>query len=500
MMQETNRNLEADGPVGNAAQPIDLLVKQVAFVLSSHRDTLDRECWLPRGWPAGRSICVASSRLGRKLDQHDHWFDAIRTLAVQLNPETSYLVTSAGTTSDQVVRRIAQLFGIPLLELIYLESAPTERWKRKILAESCESASQHFRCFVWAATSRSNLDSQPVLERSKAAPTKTKNNQKKLRSVVAVDDDLIGLADEVYLLSVRPRGNVHRAAIARLQGNSMVLANGSELARRRTWLLIEKSLSSKKVERELLDAGALAWWLYYDDEPNLTSLLSATEAKLSETELAPSKSFASSISAPVLELNEIDSDNFLIHWTRRRNGPWPGQSFEEYLDDLIFQTGRRQHHEIATLRRIVAMGRIEATRRLTRVAHPVVCFADINLGELDSKQIFRSHLGRWDFLPYGIAIERKSLRRCGARPVIYGDEATWESLDEHERPFFQLAQSNSGAIDWRDEHEWRLLGDLDLNQFDVGEIVVFVKKATDALSIAEYSRWPIVVLNCGIGF
>ena len=109
--------------------------------------------------------------------------------------------------------------------------------------------------------------------------------------------------------------------------------------------------------------------------------------------------------------------------------------------------------------------------------------------------MFRKHLGRWDCLPFGIAVDRERLKELGARPVVYGAETTWEQLDDSEKAFFQLAKTRSAEIDWREEEEWRIVGDLDLGQIDTNSAVVFVENLYQAKQVSAISRWPVVALN-----
>ena len=57
-----------------------------------------------------------------------------------------------------------------------------------------------------------------------------------------------------------------------------------------------------------------------------------------------------------------------------------------------------------------------------------------------------------------------------------------------------MAQSESGKIDWREEKEWRLKGDIDLTRVGPDQAVVFVRSLVDAETVAAVSRWPVVVL------
>ena len=80
----------------------------------------------------------------------------------------------------------------------------------------------------------------------------------------------------------------------------------------------------------------------------------------------------------------------------------------------------------------------------------------------------------------------------GARPVNYGDEAVWQSLQEVDRPYFQLATGKSG-IDWTIEQEWRICGDLDLAEVTADDILLFVPDFESAKSLAELTDWPITL-------
>jgi hypothetical protein len=125
----------------------------------------------------------------------------------------------------------------------------------------------------------------------------------------------------------------------------------------------------------------------------------------------------------------------------------------------------------------------------------VVCFTAVPLGELPERTVFRKHLARWDFVPYGLAIRKSILKSAGCREVIYGDESDWYELPNDDRPWFQIKTSKNGKIDWTQEQEWRLVGDLDLTKIDSGDAFAFVKTRQDAMRLSEICRWPIVVLG-----
>ncbi len=389
----------------------------------------------------GKSVCLASSRLTRKLDTLDVWFDALRTLATRIHPDDHYFLTAEGTTTDIYVRHLARRFGFKVVNLSAIDTPPD-----------------------------------------------------------SIDETLICQADQVYLLSVRSGGNVFRAAMSRLKSKLPPDEARSETSSQ-TRLLIAPELTRPKTQQALIDAGAVGWWLYpdpnHDDRPLTQKSPNRKWDRLPACQRSPSLTQESPTCnpAPIMSLSEFPSEDFLVHWTRRCHGPWADQATEQYLDDLIFKSQWRDHGELGTLCRILASGNVLASRQWTRGHCPVVSFSNRPLTELASLTVFRSHLSRWDFLPFGIAVERAWFEQSGGRPVIYGDETTWEQLPENDRPLFQRSKSRSSGIDWQIEQEWRWIGDLNLRKLPIESGAVFVETQTDAEIVSKISRWPVVVVG-----
>jgi hypothetical protein len=297
------------------------------------------------------------------------------------------------------------------------------------------------------------------------------------------DMALIRIAAECYLLSVRPRGKIHRAVMERIIDSGQLAPEVT-----RTWILLSKQSKNSSLHRELLKAGAVGWWLYSNPANPL-------DASAGATLILPTRPEPTAFAPPILNLDEFPAENFLIHWTRDRSGPWPQQTEDEWLDDLIFRSERRRHGAAYALRRILATRQILASRNLTRDERPVVCLSNRSLRELGELTLYRPHLGRWDFVPFGVAIDREWLANQGARPVIYGESESWESMSDADRPFFQISKSKSGQIDWTIEREWRWLGNLNLRQAPQQAVAVFVPTLADGHDLAAFCNWPIVVLG-----
>ena len=140
------------------------------------------------------------------------------------------------------------------------------------------------------------------------------------------------------------------------------------------------------------------------------------------------------------------------------------------------------------------MQRLLASCRMTRSQTSVVSFSARDPHEFPSRRVFRHHLQRWDFEGYGICVDRDWLQQRGARPVIYGDQQTWDRLDVRQQPFFQLATSRSGVA-WTTEREWRHPGDVDLSELAPFQAKVFVPSAQAVETISLYSRWRVICLT-----
>lgn len=425
------------------------------------------DCW----------VAVLSSRLSQKKETHETWFDAIRTLAVQLRSRNGILLTSEGMTSDCFVQRVGQLFQIPVVHI-------------KPLSARNPAAPDGRRSDL--SLTKKNLFVGGI---KNGSPTPSMDHD--IDTVAAL------LATHAVFLSVRSGGKVHAAIKQRLA------MDHSCSSTKVTRLLIDVSLTKQKVTRDLLTQGAIGWWLRQGEPPVQASTAlptgSAMQINGNEIQTAEINKHESAIAgkpAHVLDRNVVGQHSFLIHWTRRRIGRWPDQSESQYVDDLIFRTRGRLHDPLSTLCRILAGQRLMATNELTRTEQGVVCFSDMKFDEFVGRRVFRSHLNRWDFEPYGVAFDRQWLARHGAKPVVYGDEAIWESMNDIDRPFFQLTRSKSlekgqdkQPIDWTVEREWRFLGDFLFKSVPPEAAVVFVANQDEVAVVTQLTDWPVVVLG-----
>ncbi len=408
----------------------------------------DRLFWWPRGVPTGRRVAIVSSRLGRSHRRLERWSAALHHVCSTLEPHATLLVTAAQTTTCPFLERCSALFGLPLLRLQLPGTRQTldRWWQRSTGLPAGDDLPQRYPAFVSPPLQEQDTPHLPLRD----------------QLVAAVSEQLI-------VLRMRARGHVEQIVRARCEqheGHStshVSLVVGSDLV----------------------------------PEPLAAALPSARHLRVGETLQRPAAPWpwpALGLSPPILTPQQLPVNEYLTHWTRARPGPWPGQTQAEYYDGFILGT-EPKHTALATLARIAASRRLLASGDAIRGSTPVVCFTALPLPALPQMRVFRAHRGRWDGEPYGLCLRRAWLEQRGARPVHYGDVSLWEQLDAAEQPFFQCQATASQAIDWSREQEWRHLGDLALDELTADDAMLFVPTHAEALQLAPYSAWPIVVLD-----
>lgn len=373
----------------------------------------------PFGLPAGRSLMFASSRLGRNHSTHQIWFDGFRTLASRLALENKFAVTQLGITADRFTKRASFLFDFDVVEFCRFPKRSNINKLSKYQLHD-----HHFPCYEIA---------------------KAESNQSN-------DARLIQVAHEIRVLSVRKKGNIEREILKRCERE------------RPNVFVLDSRLTARNLQIRLENNGCHRWLLL----SNASKITSRSPPDRANPRISTIK-----------QLSELPDQEFLIHCTRGRRGPWPDQEEEQFIDDLILGDDPFGWNAEATLARILETGKLIATNRLTRSVTKVVCFTDVQWDQLSTLKKFQPHLGRWDFLPIGIAIRKSALLDYGARSVIYGCETTWSSLSEKDQPFFQLRNTTTQSgriIDWSREREWRTVGDLDLSCFSPNEIFAISEK------------------------
>lgn len=431
-----------------------------------------RLLWWPRGAPDGRKVAWVSSRLGRAIDERADWFAVLRSATAKLDPARDVLLTAPSTTVDRFLDRAAILFGLRRLRVHLDERRSLVDWLTRLRRQLQRSSDLESEAAQFS--NDSDVFVSPIIQHVGEPNADGMSAQGGPFSDLPLSDRvLVAAADHVFALQVRPNGNLHRLLQARLSDSAWPTAS--------VWLALGDSLVSQDVMEELQSLGAVGWWLFVEHVSNVLESPPATGTM----ETCPT----------IADLPWPDGE-YLVHWTRRRDGPWPDQSDEDFIDDLLLSREAVSHSAFAALSRIVQQQRLLPSAAGIRGDVPVVSFSAKSLSELTKQRTFRAHRGRWDCEAYGLCIRREWLQARGAKPVLYGDDALWEQLSPSEQPFFQLktTRSRGGAktIDWSQEAEWRVPHDIDLSEAGRDDLRLFVPTQAEARQLAATSPWPVI--------
>lgn len=295
--------------------------------------------------------------------------------------------------------------------------------------------------------------------------------------------DLISVLfpDSVLCLHLRSGGNLQRLLSDRLQRDSRVESDDPESCR--TTYVILSSKPEPNVER-LVASGATGWYVP-PQSPTFHAALNRCRSGRAGQSIA--------MNAQQFLRQSREAQSFLVHCTRAMTGPSPNESSDAHRRRL-WHAGLSTEHPLEALAQIAATDVLRSSDTLFRPAGgkyetSAVSFSAASLAELLQRRKYQSHLGRWDWEPYGVLVRRSALEGIGARPVIYGDESTWAELPQDQQPFFQ-AEGKSSA--WRKEQEWRVLSDVRLNAFSTSDICLFVHSQQQAQALCRLSHWPVL--------
>jgi hypothetical protein len=465
----------------------------------SHRWLGDRLFCFPDGVPHRRRIAIVSSRLRQRLDQETWWFDLLRTLTLRMTPDGEALLIADDTAPCDAVARSATLFGRTVIHFLPHEHALHHEASLGYWIETClrmpeqseDNAGDRLRYRVsvspeldagrhLSSSFRAATDEVHGLATSAARTPGSQLTGSQLPDSIPLRDRLLfAAAEEIYVFSCRANGTVAQ----------LLKQHCNDGDRQKVPLLIASN-SDGELPTTVKDLGCgwVPWLLQpYRSEETAGKRVLATSNE--STPLHRIEKRQSDDDAGPL----IDAQEWLHHWTRPARGPWPGETANDYLDAQILRTGEANRSALATLLRIVASGRLIASAEGIRGGHSVVAFTHVPLKEFRKRRLFRKHRHRFDFEPWGIAVQKTSLLQYGLRPVLYGDDKEWNELHSDDRPFFQKASQGGASSDF-DECEWRIVGDLDLKQLPSSSVVVFADNDAAAAVLREQCGWKVVVV------
>ena len=418
-----------------------------------------RLCFWPTGIPRGKKVGVASSRIPRNLSRRQPVFVALRTLIEREPDGQTIFVMAENSPLSTAVTRCCELFDRPQLSIhTDFPRNAAKNWLDHLVQVCRPGAGDAsvWRLFVSQPTS--NVKCEPL----SGLPD---------RDVV-----VSAISNRLTVLSLRKNGHWERIARLLLSDEAWKAGN----------LRIAGTGCPSELLTQLQHEGAVPWHLHVDQQPAGDSIDFPSLDQTVPAELMQS-----------LRHVEDGDAGWLLHWTRPVDLTIHGESDAELMNRLLLGLPEAQHTGQVSLSNIVTEMRIRATNTAQRDRLKSVSFTGVPLVELIDKRAFRPHRQRWDFEHTGIAIRRRWLEQSGARPVVYGDDATWNELPEGERPWFQkrYTETSSGMIDWSEEREWRFPGDVDLNRIGPDDVFLFCPDAEAAAFLGQFSRWPIVRLD-----
>lgn len=292
------------------------------------------------------------------------------------------------------------------------------------------------------------------------------------------DQAVCVLADRLVALQVSPKGKIaslleRRLACKEIDPTSVWLH--ACIAPRRTVSMCQNRFSQ---------LGAVLWF------PKPLNCHTHSPWACKNRFLPPTLQLSGHLPEPLRE-----SQDYLVHSTRARQTHWPDQSDQALLSETFRLAWNPAPTPLETLLRIVSEQRLIATTNLKRGTTPTISFTENSLATLQNMRTFQSHLARWDWEPYGIAIRKSKLSHLRCKPVRYLSRDQIDRLEPDDQSYCQPLPLNATDRDWTCEREWRLADDLRLVQVGSNEAFVFVAYHWEARLLAHYSRWPVYALE-----
>lgn len=507
-------------------------------MLQLHQWLGQRVLYWPNGVQQRRRVAMVSSRLKQRRDLQTWWFDALRTAVLRSDFRTDCLCVADGTASSAAVTRASELFGIPRLKFhvcsgTLLTPQQLGEWIADAAGQWSNVCCNRFETSVILSpryvgdvdgaieTVNSTDHDQPTvsaLQPPMEVPLSSDARstlvaQGKPPERVQPDAALVLAGEKLVSLYCRSDGNIEALLQRRLADD----------VAKETILLAVSVPPASRPPRSVLQQGAIEWRLQsVDGSSPEHSVASVPES----AETAPARSERSQLTVrtaggrtgdqqPDASAHQAEAElladplqvpeEWLCHWTRPAAGAWPGQSDDDFLDELILGCATADRSALARLLRILAEGCIRATSN--RQHEPAsVSFTAVPLTEFRGRRVFRAHRRRYDFEPWGVAVRRSLLQRLGAEAVRYlepeelaGSKAVdFDTVVEPQTApaskFTQPRWDTKQRMDWSTECEWRIAGDLQLNLLPATDVCLFVNDSTAAQVIAQASSWSVVIV------
>lgn len=433
------------------------------------------EQWLGRrlvvhreSWQGRRHTAILSSRTGSRPDKAPNWFHALRTAVLRCDPRQDSLCVAEGTASAEAVGRASELFGVPRTQIVVATDS----------AGSIEELKQWLRSILTGKHVAAKNGPADVYLSPELIINGTVKKSPPGRS--AADAALILAAQRIIVLQTRQGGHIESLL-------SRYLSSGPSTSVAPVLLAQVDKRASASGSAQLVAAGAVPWLLATDGISNKPK----QETAPADCGAGPDRSEKP---AQKLTLGPLENpEGWLCHWTRPQSGPWVDQSQEEFLDELILGSDAADRSALAALIRIIHRGILLATPAISE-ALPTVSWTAVPLAEFRALHVYRKHKRRFDFEPWGIAARKSWLESKGCRPVTYLNSNQTAADCQLGREFVQPTKNGRKTIDWSQEREWRVCGNVDLRDAPVTDVVIFTDTDAARRRLQSLSPWTVLTL------
>jgi hypothetical protein len=190
---------------------------------------------------------------------------------------------------------------------------------------------------------------------------------------------------------------------------------------------------------------------------------------------------------------EFENWSFITHWTKTCHGPWPGETKGSYYARLVSSGDNYPGRAFETLGNIIDEGKIRGSSNWMRDGCQAIGFTEANPSQALGLMRWRSKRVNWNFEPYGVAIDKTIAAQMGIRPVIYGDESSFKSLPDQDKPYFQSL--GGPDVDWSREREWRHMGDLNLGEIHGDKVIYLVWEDIEKMVLGKKVSSRVIAID-----
>lgn len=165
---------------------------------------------------------------------------------------------------------------------------------------------------------------------------------------------------------------------------------------------------------------------------------------------------------------------WLFHWTRASDGPWPGETAGAYWRS-VFESPVYPRDAFATLRAIAGTRIVAPSVRHMPQSTPCVSLTGKTPAAFVPLMRWRARYRQMSFEPYGIGVRRGVAMEKGVREVSYGAAGV--------EPW--LSQGLGSISNWRDEDEYRCRGALDLRDVPASQLLCVCRTREEATRLSQ---------------